>query len=129
MFHVRLRTALDQVVPLTAPELAPQILKAVQRYHELAHWWCQLVVVMPDHLHALLSFPADAAMAATVRDWKRGTARFQSVRWQTNFFDHRIRTTAERDKTWIYMLNNPVAKGLVARPEEWPWQWTAGGTR
>ena len=66
VFHVRLRTALDQVVPLTAPELAPQILKAVQRYHELAHWWCQLVVVMPDHLHALLSFPADAAMAAMI---------------------------------------------------------------
>lgn len=44
-----------------------------------------------DHLHALLAFPPDRAMAQTVGRWKIYCARALSVRWQENFFDHRIR--------------------------------------
>ncbi len=87
VFHVRIRVAPEPAIPLTEPALAAQLLAAVKRYHESGRWWCRLVVLMPDHLHAMLSFPEHGpGMAATVRDWKRGTARFQGVEWQTNFF-------------------------------------------
>lgn len=124
VFHVRLRVAPEQTVPLTEPRLAADLLTAVRRYHELGRWWCRLVILMPDHLHALLSFPEQHGLAATVRDWKRGTARFQGVQWQSNFFDHRLRSETEADESWVYFGENPVVKGLVARAEDWPWRWS-----
>lgn len=133
-FHVRIRAAREQQVPLTSGTLAPDLITAVRRYHDSGRWWCRLVVLMPDHLHAMLSFPEHGpGMAATVRDWKRGVARFQGVKWQTNFFDHRLRSEGEADEAWAYFGNNPVAKGLVARAEDWPWRWSphedCGGAR
>jgi putative transposase len=124
VFHVRLRVAPAQAVPLTDARLAPDLLAAVKRYHASARWWCRLAVLMPDHLHALLSFPEQTGMAAALRDWKRGTTRFQRVRWQSNFFDHRLRSETEADEAWAYFGENPVVKGLVARAEDWPWRWS-----
>jgi REP element-mobilizing transposase RayT len=128
VFHVRIRVSLEQVVPLTDEKLGAELLMAVRRYHEIGRWWCRLVVLMPDHLHAMLSIPENAVgLAGTVRDWKRGTARFQGVRWQDNFFDHRLRSEKEADEAWNYFGNNPVVKGLVTRAEDWPWRWSPGG--
>jgi REP element-mobilizing transposase RayT len=125
VFHVRIRIASEQRVPLAVEALGAELLAAVRRYHEAGRWWCRLVVLMPDHLHAMLSFPEHGAgMAATVRDWKRGTARFQSVKSQTNFFDHRLRSESEADEAWVCFGNNPVAKGLAVRAEDWPWRWS-----
>ena len=124
VFHIRLRIAPEQRVPLTDERLGMDLLTAVRRYHDLRRWWCRLVVLMPDHIHAMLSFPEQNGMAATIRDWKRGTARFQTIKWQSNFFDHRLRSEREADETWAYLGNNPVAKGLVERAEDWPWRWS-----
>ncbi len=125
VFPVRIRVASEQGVPLTDEQLGGRLLAAVGRYHELGRWWCRLVVIMPDHLHAMVSFPDQGGMSATVRDWKRGTARFQGVRWQSNFFDHRFRSEKEADEAWAYFGENPVVKGLVPRAEDWPWRWSA----
>jgi REP element-mobilizing transposase RayT len=84
-----------------------------------------LFLLMPDHLHAMLAFPREPGMAAVIRDWKRGTARFQDVRWQENFFDHRIRHSREKETTWAYIHRNPVAKGLCQEDELWPYWWSA----
>jgi len=129
-FHVRLRTELTQKAVLTTPSLAQQLLVAAERYHGLGHWWCELFLLMPDHLHALIVFPHDSAMSMTVRDWKRGTARFQDVCWQENYFDHRVRNETEAQEKWRYIRRNPVVKSLCADEDDWPW-WNApaGGTR
>jgi REP element-mobilizing transposase RayT len=90
-FHIRLRAALEQRTPLTEPKLADELLLTVQNYHERLLWHCSLMLLMPDHIHALLAFPADAAMNKTVGAWKRYATRALGVKWQANFFDHRIR--------------------------------------
>ena len=128
VFHVRIRIAPEQTPPLTDPALAPDLLAAAQRYHQTGRWWCRLIVLMPDHLHALLSFPETAGLATTVRDWKRATARFHGVRWQTNFFDHRLRSEGEADEAWLYFGQNPVVKKLVAQAGNWPWRWSPHDT-
>jgi putative transposase len=125
LFHIRIRTVPEQTSPLTESNLARELLIAAQRYHELGHWWCKLMLVMPDHVHALLVFPPEPGMSATIRDWKRGTARFQSVQWQTNYFDHRIRNNTEGNEKWSYIRRNPVVKGLCLAEEDWPHWWSA----
>jgi putative transposase len=125
LFHVRIRAAAAQSPALTDPTLAAELLAAAERYHNLGRWWCELFLLMPDHLHALLVFPCEPGLAAVIRDWKRGAARFQNARWQENFFDHRIRHTQEKETTWAYIHRNPVAKGLCREDEHWPYWWGA----
>src|SRR5215207_1576101 len=86
-FHVRVRAERLQR-SLIAPKVADDLLVAARRYHELNHWSCELFLIMPDHVHAVLSFPNEPGMMMTIRNWKRGSARFQGVTWQEGFFDH-----------------------------------------
>jgi REP element-mobilizing transposase RayT len=123
VFHVRLRVALDHTPSLTLPPLAKALLEAAQNYHRRQIWFCRLFLLMPDHIHALLAFPEDFAMAKVVDGWKRYAARDLGVQWQTNFFDHRIRNDHELGETWNYILRNPAAKGLCLVDSDWPWVW------
>ena len=83
-----------------------------------------LFLLMPDHVHAVLSFPRDKSMSDVIRDWKRFHKRTYRVMWQEGYFDHRLRPD-ERGTQFSAKLNyirqNPVVAGLCARAEEWPW--------
>jgi putative transposase len=123
-FHVRLRAGQAQS-SLIEPGLGRLLLDAARRYHDLGHWWCELFLLMPDHAHAILSFPAEPGMTVTIRNWKRGTKRFQEVEWQEGFFDHRLRTQEEANEKWHYIRRNPAAKNLCDTDDAWPWWWSA----
>ena len=77
---------------------------------------------MPDHAHMLATFGPDASMEKIVRSWKRHSARYASIRWQRDFFDHRLRNDESFEEKAAYILNNPIRAGLVARSEDWPYQ-------
>ena len=90
---------------------------------EKALWWPRLLLLMPDHLHLLAVFPRTQAMEGAVRGWKHWTAHELGIRWQRGFFDHRIRNVREYEEKALYIRQNPVRKGLAAKPEEWPHVW------
>ncbi|MFT3781475.1 MAG: transposase [Nibricoccus sp.] len=76
---------------------------------------------MPDHLHALISFPPEARMSRVISKWKSYTTRTLGISWQENYFDHRTRNAQGADKTFTYILQKPVVKGLCSGNEQWPW--------
>jgi putative transposase len=119
-FHIRLRSEYGQR-PLTNPELAAIFLRSAQYYHQEMRWYVWLFLLMPDHLHAILSFPQEAAMGRVVGDWKRYLANETGVRWQDNYFDHRLRSEDEFIAKCHYIRMNPVRKGLCSQPEQWAW--------
>jgi mono/diheme cytochrome c family protein len=80
---------------------------------------------MPDHLHALISFPYEQPMKQIVADWKRFLATKLKIEWQRDFFDHRLRKEESYREKADYILANPVRAGLITRREEWPHFWTA----
>ncbi|OAI41588.1 hypothetical protein AYO40_02955 [Planctomycetaceae bacterium SCGC AG-212-D15] len=43
------------------------------------------------------------------------------VFWQDESYDHWVRDEEEMHRIIVYIENNPVAAGLCARPEDWPW--------
>lgn len=78
---------------------------------------------MPDHLHALISFPQNERMSAVIGDWKRYQQRETRILWQEGYFDHRIRSESEFDEKAAYIRLNPVVKGLCDEAKQWPWVW------
>jgi REP element-mobilizing transposase RayT len=93
--------------------------------HQRREWWVRLVVLMPDHVHMLMSFSREVSMAKSVSSWKRFVARDLGVEWQDGFFDHRIRDVASLQEKESYIAMNPVRKGLCSTPEDWPYIWRA----
>lgn len=78
---------------------------------------------MPDHLHALLSFPKMEAMPQVIRAWKHYLATQHKIEWQRDFFDHRLRHDESHEEKLDYIRMNPVRAGLATSPEEWPYVW------
>ncbi len=99
------------------------LLNSVRHYHVIRKWFCSIVVLMPDHVHLIVNVALGGDLAKTVGSWKRWTTKKFGVRWEKNFFDHRLRHNESAEGTWRYIEGNPVRAGLVERPEEWPWLW------
>jgi REP-associated tyrosine transposase len=125
LFHIRIRLDHEKKQkPLTVPRLAQAILESAKFYETRMRWHITLFLLMPDHLHALLSFGRDKSMSEVIKGWKRFHKRVNYVMWQEGYFDHRLRAD-ERGTQFSAKLNyirrNPVAAGLCARVEDWPW--------
>jgi putative transposase len=108
---------------LTVPATGAGLAESVFVRAEHGDWWPKLVLLMPDHVHALMVFGPDRPMPRVISDWKRYTARHLGIRWQRDFFDHRIRNEESLAEKWNYILHNPVRAGLVTHPEDWPYVW------
>ena len=107
---------------LCFPSKAEAIFRSAQILHDKEEWQLRLMLLMPDHLHALVSVSGDVSLGKTVGRFKRATANFASVDWQKNFFDHRLRSEKTAAAKYDYIRHNPVRAGLVAAPDDWPYR-------
>jgi putative transposase len=84
-------------------------------------------VVMPDHLHLILT-PQGITLERAMQLIKGGFS-FQLNKnlktkkdiWQPSFFDRRIRDSLEYQKYKDYIWQNPVKRSLAKTPEEYPY--------
>ena len=115
---------------LALPEVAERLFETVRHRQEKFLWWPFLFLLMPDHLHALLSFPpAGKPIRPIVSKWKEWTAKEIGIGWQRDFFEHRLRREESRREKADYILANPVRKQLVARLEDWPFVYFGDGEK
>jgi REP element-mobilizing transposase RayT len=64
IFHIRIAINREkQRMPLSATHLAQALVESARIYHASRRWHITLFLLMPDHLHALLSFPIGNAMS------------------------------------------------------------------
>ena len=125
LFHIGIRLDREKGQKgLTDPALGQAILDSAKSYEVKMRWHITLFLLMPDHLHAVLSFAGSESMSEVIRDWKRFHTRVNHVIWQDGYFDHRLRAD-ERGTQFTAKLNyirqNPVVAGLCARAEDWLW--------
>lgn len=82
-------------------------------------------VVMPEHVHLLLSEPERDTLADALKSLKQGVARRLIGNadhfWQKRYYDFNIRNREEFVEKLHYIHWNPVRKGLCECPEDWPW--------
>ena len=90
-------------------------------------WSVHLLLLMPDHLHALMSFAPEPGMRHTLAHWKHYAAHEIGIQWQRDFFDHRLRDGDSRVEKAHYIRMNPVRAGLATKPEDWPYVWSKAG--
>jgi putative transposase len=109
------------------PEIGRAVLDSIRFRNEKQVWFCDLAALMPDHVHLIVNFPDHSPMTSVIRAWKSWLAKAHDIRWQKNFFDHRLRNDEEVGQKAAYVLLNPVRAGLVARTEDWPYFWLAQG--
>jgi putative transposase len=115
---------------LALPDVAEQLFDTIRYRQEKFLWWPYLFLLMPDHLHALLSFPPSGKPVRLIlTKWKEWTAKEIGIVWQLDFFEHRLRHDESRREKANYILENPVRKALVTRPEEWPYVYFGDGER
>jgi REP element-mobilizing transposase RayT len=105
------------------PDLGAVVLESIRFRNEKGIWFCHLVLLMPDHVHLLLSFPDSPSYSRKIGEWKHYLARHHGIIWQVNFFDHRLRDQENFDQKAEYILQNPVRAGLIKEAKDWPYQW------
>jgi REP element-mobilizing transposase RayT len=109
------------------PSVGPIILESIGRRNEQPIWFCHLAILMPDHIHLLLSFPPEvASFSRVIANWKHWLSHQHAISWQENFFDHRIRGRENYGEKVDYIRQNPVRARLVGRAEDWPYAFVAG---
>jgi putative transposase len=82
-------------------------------------------VVMPEHMHLLISEPQRGTVASAVQAIKQSvTRRLIGGRehfWQARYYDFNVWTAKKRIEKLRYIHRNPVKRGLVEKPEDWAW--------
>jgi REP element-mobilizing transposase RayT len=93
---------------------------------KLTHWKVLAAVLMPDHLHVIVTPTEDrdtkiSNLSAALKRWMREelTANWD---WQPGCFDRLLRSNESRHKKWLYIQQNPVRAGLVKDSRDWPYQ-------
>jgi REP element-mobilizing transposase RayT len=94
-----------------------------------------IAVVMPDHVHMIFMPLEDkmnevfsfeeivgAIKGASVHSVNKLLGRSGQI-WQDESFDHVLRHGESLESKIKYVRENPVRKGLVSRPEDYPWLW------
>jgi putative transposase len=99
-------------------------------------------VVMPEHIHLLITEPEIGNPSKVMQVLKQRTARALLPKrkrkdprqgslcgepspprafWQARFYDFNVFTTKKRIEKLRYMHRNPVKRGLATSPEQWHW--------
>ena len=125
VFFVTINCHVRGEAQLTIGDIPARIFSAVEYKVATAQWYPQIFLLMPDHLHMLVSFAWDdgQTMNKVITDWKKYLARSNGISWQRDFFDHRIRSGADHQDKWEYIRDNPVRANLVVSYQQWPHVW------
>ncbi|MGD0212950.1 MAG: transposase [Terriglobales bacterium] len=126
---------------LGTPECRDLFLTVLEQVRKRYQFAVVGYVVMPEHIHLLISEPQEKTPSTVMQALKLGFARrvlAQARRrrdpaqaslfdqspqhiWQKRFYDFNVWTEHKRIEKLRYMHRNPVQRGLVASPELWGW--------
>ncbi|MGB7209894.1 MAG: transposase [Pyrinomonadaceae bacterium] len=129
-FHREIDKYLDMSDGLTylsderiAESISETILKFDRVKYELHSW-----VIMPNHVHILITPLDDYSLAEILHSIKSFTANFANKTlgrngrfWSPEYFDRFIRDREHYASAKRYIENNPVKAGLCKEPEDWRW--------
>jgi putative transposase len=105
------------------PANAEVFLETLQHYRRSGHYKLHAFVVMPDHVHLILT-PQEIALERAMGLIKGGFSHRIASKlpvWQRGFTDHRIRSAEDMAVRRQYLFMNPVRGGLVECADKYPY--------
>ena len=100
-------------------------LKILYGYRRQGKFRLHAFVLMPDHVHLLITPAADITLERAIQFVKGGYSHAVGIEisrrelWQKGFTDHRIRDAQDFAGHRLYIHQNPVVAKLVERAEEY----------
>ena len=107
-----------------ARDVFEQTLERVRRWY---NFYIVGYVVMPEHVHLLVSEPERSSLAVALQMLKQVSSRKLhdgsggKAFWQKRYYDFNVFSERKRVEKLRYMHRNPVKRGLVENPEDWKW--------
>ena len=105
---------------------ATLLLDVFFHYRDQGKYLLHEFVIMPDHLHLLITPTPEISLERAVQfikgnfSYRLGKEAKMKV-WQESFTNHRIRDASDYEKHRSYVHLNPVRAGLVANPGDYPY--------
>jgi putative transposase len=118
---------------LQSDRMAALFIDVLLHYQKLTKYHLHEFVVMPNHFHLLITPISPVTLEKTVQFIKgafsyraKKELAFAGEIWQTSFHDRRVRDANEYAAFRHYIHINPVRRGLVTSPEEFPFSSVRG---
>ena len=112
---------------LQSCRMANLFLEVLFHYQKKIKYNLHEFVIMPDHFHLLITPIPPVILEKSVQFIKgafsyraKKELAFKGEIWQTSFYDRRVRDADEYARFRHYIYMNPVRRGLVTWPEEFP---------
>jgi len=118
------------------PDWASDIVLGCCRHDHGTKYDLHVAVVMPDHVHLIFTPLVDeqrqlvVSMAEIMKGIKGASAHAINHKlnqhgtiWQEESFDHVLRSSESLDQKVIYVLENPVRRGLESDWRDYQWLW------
>ena len=126
---------------LRTPKHRDTLLEILEQVRQKYRFVVVGYVVMPEHVHLLISEPELGNPSLVMQVLKQRSARAllpkrkprdsrqrclfgeeeRAPFWQVRFYDFNVWTEKKRVEKLRYMHGNPVKRKLVAEPEDWRW--------
>jgi putative transposase len=128
---------------LASPQNRDLFLRVLESVRRRYHFVVAGYVVMPEHVHLLISEPERRDPSVVMKALKQGFARCLLGRlrttnrshplspwqepvelgrvWQARFYDFVVFSDEKKVEKLRYIHRNPVKRGLVQEPEQWAW--------
>ena len=122
-FHYITTSCSDKQFYLSTPKTAYVFEHALESHRCKYIFEVLGYVVMPTHVHLLISEPRTHPLSTVLGALKRSVSKQlpESPFWMPRYYDRNIFSKEERIEKLRYMHRNPVAWGLVASPGEYAW--------
>jgi putative transposase len=110
---------------LSTPQACEAFEQTLERVRRWYGFYIAGYVVMPEHVHLLITEPERAILSLAMQMPKQNVA--PQLRepeggslWQPRYYDFSVWSEAKSIEKLRYIHRNPVRRGLVPSPELWP---------
>jgi len=117
-------------------EVAEILIRKLLEYQSKGNYFLHEFVLMPDHLHLLLTPTESTTLEKAMQLIKGGSSHeIHRVRssnsqiWQSGFHESRVIDSSDYTNKRDYIYFNPVVAKLVERPRDWPYSSASGNYR
>ena len=116
------------------PRTAELMIEVLKHYQEQRKYELHEFVIMPDHLHLMITPAAEISLERAVQlikggfSYRLGKAK-RGLVWQESFTNHRVCDDHDYAHHAEYIPMNPVRARLVEKPELYPYSSAFRGKR